>query len=283
MSTGDSLTPTLVGTAGGSDTLPAKPKADASGRDRLAHNVLASWGGHLVFIVAGFAMPRLIDSHLGQASLGIWDFGWSIVSYFVLAQVGVGSSVNRYVAKYRSVHDVESLRRTVSSVNVIQMGATLLVLSITACLTYYLPILFGARLGVETVAARWVIALLGASVATQMAFNVFGGVVTGCHRWDVHNAVNSGAYAVIAAGMAAAPAGGAGRGSGSSFGTVPPAGSSLAVGSSWPRTYCFQNRRVEPMTVGFFAASSSAFSSCCRAAAWSANGLMPGYRRRTSS
>lgn len=204
MSTGDSLTPTLVGAAGSDDTLPAKPKADASGRDRLAYNVLASWGGHLVFIVAGFAMPRLIDSHLGQASLGIWDFGWSIVSYFVLAQVGVGSSVNRYVAKYRSVHDVEGLRRTVSSVNVIQMGATLLVLSITAFLTYYLPIFFGARLGVEAAAARWVIALLGASVATQMAFNVFGGVLTGCHRWDVHNAVNSGAYAVIAAGMAGA-------------------------------------------------------------------------------
>ena len=204
MSTGESLTPTLVGAAADTAAPAAKPKADASGRDRMVYNVLASWGGHLVFIIAGFAMPRLIDSHLGQASLGIWDFGWSIVSYFVLAQVGVGSSVNRYVAKYRSIHDVEGLRRTVSSVNLIQMAATLLVLTVTAVLSYYLPILFGARLGVETAAARWVIALLGASVATQMAFNVFGGVLTGCHRWDIHNAINSGAYAVIAGSMAVA-------------------------------------------------------------------------------
>ena len=92
----------------------------------MARNVLSSWGGHVVFVLAGFVMPRLIDVRIGQVSLGLWDFSWSMVSYFGLAQVGVGSSVNRYVAKYRAANDVESLNRTVSSVNVIQMFATLL-------------------------------------------------------------------------------------------------------------------------------------------------------------
>src|SRR6185312_6131153 len=76
---------------------------DSSGRDRLAWNAMASWAGHFVFIVAGFVMPRQIDRHLGQVGLGIWDFGWTAVNYFILAQIGVGVSVNRYVARYRAI------------------------------------------------------------------------------------------------------------------------------------------------------------------------------------
>jgi O-antigen/teichoic acid export membrane protein len=174
---------------------------DATGRDRMAWNVLTTWGAHLVFIVAGFLMPRLIDRRLGQVSLGVWDFGWSLVSYFALAQVGVGSSVNRYVAKFRALGDVEGLRRTVSSVNVIQMASTALALTLTIVLTWLLPTFFGERLGMEVSTARWTILLLGSAVAVQLAFNAFGGVLTGCHRWDIHNGVTSGAYGVIVCGM----------------------------------------------------------------------------------
>ena len=181
---------------------PSKPAVkDSTGRDRMAWNVLTTWGAHLVFIVAGFLMPRLIDRRLGQVSLGVWDFGWSMVSYFALAQVGVGSSVNRFVAKFRATGDVEGLNRTVSSVNVIQMGSTAIALTLTILLTWLLPLLFGARLGMEVHTARWTISLLGSAVATQLAFNAFGGVLSGCHRWDIHNGVTSGAYAIIVAMM----------------------------------------------------------------------------------
>jgi len=47
----------------------------------------------------------------------------------------------------------------------------------------------------------WVIFLLGASVAVRMASQPFSGVVTGCHRWDLHNLLNSVTYGVTVAGM----------------------------------------------------------------------------------
>ncbi len=177
------------------------PAGDATGRDRMAWNILATWGGHAVFVVSGFLMPRLIDTHLGQVALGLWDFAWSLVSYFVLAQIGVGSSVNRYVAEHRSTGNVDGLNRTVSSVNVIQMLATLIALALTAALMVVLPWLLDEQIGVEASTARWMIGLLGSAIAVQLAFNVYGGVLTGCHRWDIHNGVTAGAYALIAAGM----------------------------------------------------------------------------------
>jgi O-antigen/teichoic acid export membrane protein len=66
---------------------------------------------------------------------------------------------------------------------------------------WLLPMLFGSRIGVEAATARWMIGLLGAAVAAQMAFNVYNGVLTGCHRWDIHNAVTAGAQVLITAGM----------------------------------------------------------------------------------
>src|SRR4249919_614272 len=160
---------------------------DRSGRDRLVWNVIASWAGHVVFIVAGFIMPRQIDRHVGQVGLGVWDFGWTTVNYFFLAQIGVGVSVNRYVARYRSARDTDGLSRMISSVVLLQFLAASIVLALTAASAYWLPFFFREDLRGEAEVATRVIALLGVSVAVRMASQPFSGVVTGCHRWDLHN------------------------------------------------------------------------------------------------
>jgi O-antigen/teichoic acid export membrane protein len=174
---------------------------DRTGRDRLVRNILSGWGGQLVFVVAGFVMPRLIDRNLGQTALGIWDFGWSIVSYFGLAQIGIGTAVARHVAQHRARNDVDGLRRTVSTGMAFHVTAGIVILLVTVVLAWLIPRLFSARLGTHVADTRWVVGLLGATVAVQVAFDNFHGVLTGCHRWDLHNAISSGTYAAIVAGM----------------------------------------------------------------------------------
>jgi O-antigen/teichoic acid export membrane protein len=174
---------------------------DLSGRDRLVWNVLASWAGHFVFIVAGFIMPRQIDRHIGQVGLGVWDFGWTAVNYFFLAQIGVGVSVNRYVARYRAARDTEGLSRMISSVMLLQFIAACIVMALTAASAAWLPRLFQNDLGGEGNVATWIIVLLGTSVAVRMASQPFSGVVTGCHRWDLHNLLNSVTYGVTVGAM----------------------------------------------------------------------------------
>ena len=184
-------------TAKGADAGVAAPATDdRTGQDRLVRNVIASWAGHLVFIIAGFVMPRQIDLTIGQVGLGVWDFGWTAVNYFYLAQIGVGVSINRYVARYRAAHNVEGLSRLISSAFLLQSTAAVIVLGLTALSVKFLPFFFADRLAGETETAAWVIGLLGISVAIRMAIQAFSGVVTGCHRWDLHNFLNASAYAV---------------------------------------------------------------------------------------
>ena len=178
-----------------------KPLEDLTGQDRLVSNVILSWAAHFVFIIAGFIMPRMIDRRLGQELLGVWDFAWSLVSYFSLVQAGVASSVNRYVARYRVSGDISGVNRIASSASCVLGVAGLLALGLTIAVSLLLPQLFGARLGENVLDAQWVVFFLGTSLVIEIAFSAFSGVLTGCHQWGLHNIIRSGWHAATIAGM----------------------------------------------------------------------------------
>ena len=75
-----------------------------------------------VQLVSGFVIPRLIDRNLSQEALGLWDLAWSIVIYFTLIQMGVTSSINRYVAFHRARDDFDGVNRVVTSVAFVMRG-----------------------------------------------------------------------------------------------------------------------------------------------------------------
>jgi O-antigen/teichoic acid export membrane protein len=170
---------------------------DLTGRGRMARNVGASYLGHFVFIIFGFILPRAISDEVGQAMLGIWDFCWSFVNYLSLAMVGIGSSVNRFVARYRAAADHAALNRTVSTVVAIQLAIAMAVLIAVLIIAWTIPLMFEEQLEDQSKTTMWVVVYLGASLAVQMAFDAWRGVLTGCHRWDYYNALNSGSYAII--------------------------------------------------------------------------------------
>ena len=179
------------------------PAADLTGQDRITRNVLASWAGHLVFIAAGFILPRFVDNRLGQIGLGVWDFGWSIVSYLGLLQAGIGTSVNRYVARHRASGDTQALRCATASVNCVLLIAATLIVILSIAASYLVPWLLSKQLQAFVDDARWVVLLLGIALAIQVAFVVYNGVITGCHRWDLHNGINAGFYALSVVAMIA--------------------------------------------------------------------------------
>ena len=192
--------PSAATSSAGSDAVP-ESHVPETGRERLAWNVLASWGAHLVFIAAGFVLPRLIDERIGQTALGIWDFGWSVTAYLVLALGGVISSVNRYVAHHRARADHAGLNQFVSSVTVVLGAGGLLLTAVIALIAWALPALLSEQLTGYVTEARWVVCLLGLSIVAQTVTSGFVGVLTGCHRWDLHHGINSGAYALTVVGM----------------------------------------------------------------------------------
>jgi O-antigen/teichoic acid export membrane protein len=171
------------------------------GRERFGRNVAFAWGGYMVNVISGFLVPRLISDQLGQATLGVWDFAWSFVSYFGLVQLGMGGSIGRYVALHRAKNDAVGLSRSVSTIAIFQRSVGWLALVLALVSAWWILPLFGARLAESMNTARWVLLLLGTEIALSISLSVYGAVIVGCHRWDLHNSVSAVTYGLVAVGM----------------------------------------------------------------------------------
>lgn len=172
-------------------TIVVKPE-DLTGQSRFAWNLMISWISQLVLIFSGFIMPRLVDEKVGQAALGIWDFGWSFVSYLVLVGLGMGACFNRYIAMHRAANEITDLNKVANSVVFVQLIIASVVAMVTIIFYFSLPYFFATSLQKQTQTAQWVILFLGFSLCMQMLAGSARGLLTGYHRWDIHNALHAG-------------------------------------------------------------------------------------------
>jgi O-antigen/teichoic acid export membrane protein len=164
----------------------------SDGRREMPFNVAVSWAAQCVQIIAGFLVPRLIDRQQGQDLLGIWDLGWTMVSYLTLLEAGISSSVNRHVALFLSRRDVAGMNGVVSSVACMQRALGGVVLLLGAIIAWNLSIFLPGQPAPVLRDAQCMAFLLGTAVAVGLAGQVYAGVITGCHRW----AFQHGTYAV---------------------------------------------------------------------------------------
>jgi O-antigen/teichoic acid export membrane protein len=176
-------------------------QSESIGGREVAQNVLWNWAAQLVQIASGFVVPRMIDSQVGQDVLGLWDFAWSIVASFALVQMGLVSSVNRFVARDRAKGDFESINRVVSSVTWILRGMAAVVVILSVAASFLVEHLGQAVPAEHVRDVRWLILLLGSSLALQIATSSYAGVLTGYHRWGTHNAIHLAANVCLLAGM----------------------------------------------------------------------------------
>ncbi|MCP4322562.1 MAG: oligosaccharide flippase family protein [Psychromonas sp.] len=176
-------------------------KEDLTGKNRLVVNTLVSWTSHLVLIVSGFIMPRLVDGFVGQEQLGVWDFCWSFISYLVLVGLGVGSDSNRFIAEARSNQDYDRLNQVLSTVIAIQLVVSFVTFLGTLAVVFSFDIIFSDRLGDYLSESKGVMLFLGLSLVATNLFSSFRGVLTGYHRWDIHNGLTALTSLISLAGM----------------------------------------------------------------------------------
>ena len=81
-----------------------------SKRDILK-NVGSSWFSLGINVVLGFFLSPFILHRLGDAAFGIWVLIFSITGYYGIFDLGIRSSVVRYIAKFTAVDDKEGLAR----------------------------------------------------------------------------------------------------------------------------------------------------------------------------
>ena len=141
---------------------------------QILKNVGSSWGALAVNVVVGIFLSPFILHRLGDAAFGIWVLIFSMTGYYGLFDLGIRSSIIRYVSKYTATDDRDKLAQFVNTALFSYTGIGVVSMTLTAALTPFVEHVFKIPPEMHT-QARLLLLLVGASVSISFPLGVRGG------------------------------------------------------------------------------------------------------------
>jgi O-antigen/teichoic acid export membrane protein len=158
----------------------------------LFKNVGSSWFALGVNISVGIFISPYIIHHLGDDAFGLWFLVFSITGYYGLFDLGIRSSIVRYVATYSATQNQDELNRLISTALFTYSGIGTLAILITVGGSFYVDSIF--RMSPQFLhTARWLFLIVGSAVSLGFPLGVFGGVLEGLQRFYLLNFTSIGA------------------------------------------------------------------------------------------
>jgi O-antigen/teichoic acid export membrane protein len=157
---------------------------------QIIKNVGSSWFALGVNILVGIFLSPFILHRLGDTAFGIWVLIFSVTGYYGIFDFGIRSSIIRYVSKFTATRDVDEVNRLINTAifTYTAIGAASILVTLVGCL--YVDRWFHVGPGFQS-AARWLLLLVGVSVALSFPLGVFGGMLEGLQKFDVLNWTNT--------------------------------------------------------------------------------------------
>lgn len=115
---------------------------------------------------------------LGQEEYGIYTIANSVVSYLSLLNFGIGSSIIRYIAKYRAEGDREGENRLLGLFVTIYTIIGILIIVVGITLAFNIDFFYGKTLTADEInTLRILVILLSVSMGIVMPLNVFASLI----------------------------------------------------------------------------------------------------------
>ena len=156
---------------------------------QIVKNVSSSWFSLGVNIVVGVILTPYILHRLGDTANGIWVLIYSVTGYYGLFDLGIRSSIVRYVSKFTATGEREELAKLIntalfiySCIGAVSMIVTLVVSSRVDHIFKIPPEFVGT--------AHWLLFMVGASVAIGFPAGVFSGFLDGLQEFYINNWTN---------------------------------------------------------------------------------------------
>ena len=153
---------------------------------QFINNVGSSWFALGINVSVGVFLTPFILHRLGDVAYGIWVLIFSITGYYGLFDLGIRSSIVRYASKFTATDSKDELAKLISTSLFTYGGVGILSLLITMVLFVYVDSIFKVPVELHST-ARWLLLMVGVSVACGFPLGVFGGFLDGLQRFDVNN------------------------------------------------------------------------------------------------
>jgi O-antigen/teichoic acid export membrane protein len=151
-------------------------------KTQLLKNVGSSWSALAVNVMVGIFLAPFILHHLGDAAFGIWVLIFSVTGYYGLFDLGIRSSIIRYVSKYTATGERDKLTRFVNTSLFTYTCIGVVSMALTTLLSSYVESMFHIPSGMHT-QARLLLLMVGTAVSVGFPLGVFGGMLEGLQRF----------------------------------------------------------------------------------------------------
>jgi O-antigen/teichoic acid export membrane protein len=156
---------------------------------QILRNVGSSWFALGVNVLVGIFLSPYILHRLGDEAFGLWILIFSVTGYYGLFDLGIRSSIVRYVAKYSANDEHEELNRLINTAMFSYSGIGIAAITLTVIAAYYVSAIFRIPPGFLAT-ARWLLLMVGASVSLGFPLGVFSGILEGLQRFYLLNFTN---------------------------------------------------------------------------------------------
>src|SRR6266576_1493159 len=159
-------------------------------KGQIIKNISSSWFSLGINIVTGIFLSPFILHHLGDTAFGVWVLIFSVTGYYGLFDLGIRSSVVRYVSKFTATEEDEELAKVVNTslFSYSCIGLASMVLTFLLCV--YVNHVF-AKIPPDMIpTARWLLLMVGGSIALGFPLGIFGGFLEGLQRFYILNWTN---------------------------------------------------------------------------------------------
>lgn len=155
----------------------------------IARSVLSNWFATVATLAVGFFLAPFIVHRLGNVAYGVWVLAISSVNYLTILDLGMASSVIRFVSKGHATKDHESASEALSAVLWVRLQVGGLLLLLSGGLAAVFPLFFKvpAALAVD---AREAILVIGVTTTISMSFGVFSSTLSALNRYDLRSYVS---------------------------------------------------------------------------------------------
>ncbi len=155
----------------------------------LIKNVGSSWFSLGVNILVGVFLSPFILHRLGNTAYGAWILVFSITGYYGLFDLGIRSSIIRYVSTYTATNDMEGVSRLINTALAVYTAIGVAAMLATLVLSSFLGSLFRMPPGFLNT-ARVLFLMVGTAVALGFPAGVFSGILEGLNRFYFVNVTN---------------------------------------------------------------------------------------------
>jgi O-antigen/teichoic acid export membrane protein len=165
---------------------------------QIIRNVGSSWSALAINVAVGIFLSPFILHRLGDAAFGIWVLIFSVTGYYGLFDLGIRSSIIRYVSKYTATDDREKLTQFVNTALFSYTGIGVVSMVLTFLLSSSIERFFTIPPELHA-QARLLLLMVGASVSLGFPLGVIGGMLEGLQRFYILNWTSIGATLARAA------------------------------------------------------------------------------------